>query len=331
VAAALLGVRALTRHARRMDFGGAVVVVTGGSRGLGLALAREFGRLDARVAICARDPEELLHARDDLLHRGVPVMAVPCDVTRPAELEALMDAVAERWGRIDVLVNNAGIIQVGPVDTMTLEDFQQAMATNFWATLHGTRAVLPIMRSQGGGRIVNIASIGGKVSVPHLLPYSASKFALVGLSEGLRSELGRDGILVTTVCPGLMRTGSPRHATFKGRHRAEYAWFSIADSLPGISMDVARAARQIVRACRDGVAEVVLSAPAKVTARIHALAPGLVAGVLGLANRLLPAPGGVGSRGVPGHASTSALAPSWLTALGDEAARRHNQIPPRSA
>ena len=214
---------------------------------------------------------------------------------------------------------------------MTLDDFERAMATNFWAALHGTLAVLPVMRAQGGGRIVNIASIGGKLSVPHLLPYSASKFALVGLSQGLRAELSGDGILVTTVCPGLMRTGSPRNATFKGRHRAEYAWFAVADSLPGVSMDVGRAARQVVRACRDGVAEVVLSPPAKLAAAIHGLAPSLVVQALGLVNRLLPGPGGVGARGVPGHQSGSALAPSWLTALGDEAARRHNQIPPRSA
>jgi NAD(P)-dependent dehydrogenase (short-subunit alcohol dehydrogenase family) len=325
-----LGARSLARRARRLELAGAVVIVTGGSRGLGLALAREFGRLGARVAVGARDPNALLRAREDLVGRGVDAVTVPCDVTRPAEIEALVGAVVERWGRIDVLVNNAGVIDVGPLDAMTLDDFERAMATNFWAALHGTLAVLPVMREQGGGRIVNVASIGGKLSVPHLLPYSASKFALVGLSEGLRSEL-RDGVLVTTVCPGLMRTGSPRNASFKGRHRAEYAWFSIADSLPGVSMDVDRAARQIVRACRDGVAEVVLSPPAKLAATLHGLAPGLVAQALGLVNRLLPGPGGIGTRGVPGHESGSALAPSWLTALGDEAARRYNQVPPRSA
>jgi NAD(P)-dependent dehydrogenase (short-subunit alcohol dehydrogenase family) len=330
-AAGVLGARALARRARRMELAGAVVVVTGGSRGLGLALAREFGRLGARVAVCARDPNELLRARDDLIRRGVDAVTIPCDVTRPAEVEALMGAVVERWGRIDVLVNNAGVIDVGPLDTMTLDDFDRAMATNFWAALHGTLAVLPVMRDQGLGRIVNIASIGGKLSLPHLLPYSASKFALVGLSEGLRAELGGDGVLVTTVCPGLMRTGSPRNATFKGRHRAEYAWFSVADSLPGVSMAVDRAAQQIVRACRDGVAGVVLSAPAKLAATVHGLAPGLVAQGLGLVNRLLPGPGGVGTRGVPGHQSQSAVTRSWLTALGDEAARRHNQIPPRQA
>src|SRR6185503_4123757 len=122
-------------------------------------------------------------------------------------------------------------------------------------------AVLPEMRARREGRIVNITSIGGKISVPHLLPYSASKFALVGLSEGLRAELAKDGIVVTTICPGLMRTGSPRNATFKGQHRAEYAWFSIGDSLPVTAMSADRAARQILTACKRGEAEVVLSVP----------------------------------------------------------------------
>jgi short-subunit dehydrogenase len=175
---------------------------------------------------------------------------------------------------------------------------------------------------------VNIASIGGKIAVPHLLPYSASKFALVGLSEGLRAEVAKDGILVTTICPGLLRTGSPRHALFKGRHRAEYAWFSISDALPLISMDADRAARQIVEALRRGTAERVLSLPAEIAAVARALFPGLSAGLLDRVNRLLPGSNGAaGRRAVKGEGSASALSPSWLTALGDRAARRNNQLP----
>src|SRR5262249_19588566 len=230
-------------------------------------------------------------------------------------------------GAIDVLVNNAGVIQVGPVATMTVDDFESAMASNFWGAVYTTLAALPAMRAIRRGRIVNIASIGGKVSVPHLLPYSASKFALVGFSEGLRAELAPTGVLVTTVCPGLMRTGSPRNALFKGRHRAEYAWFAISDSLPGISMDVESAARQIVAACRAGDPEVILSLPARVMARAHGLAPGLMSEAFGLAGRLLPGAGGIGTRAVRGWESESPAAPSLLTRLGDAAARRHNQLP----
>jgi short-subunit dehydrogenase len=163
--------------------------------------------------------------------------------------------------------------------------------------------------------------------MPHLLPYTASKFALVGLSEGLRAELAQEGILVTTICPGLMRTGSPRHASFKGHHRAEYAWFSISDSLPGISMDVDRAAREIVEALSAGEAERVLSLPAKLAALAHGLSPGFTTELLGLVNRCLPSAAGAdGGVRLKGEESESALSPSWLTRLGDRAAARNNQI-----
>jgi NAD(P)-dependent dehydrogenase (short-subunit alcohol dehydrogenase family) len=330
LAVGVIVARSMVRRARRMDLDGATVLVTGGSRGLGLVLAREFGRQGARVAICARDPDALARARADLVGRGVQVVAVVCDVTRREEVDALVRRVVDDLGSIDVLVNNAGVIDVGPVETMTLDDYERAMATNFWGALHTTLAVLPGMRRRGRGRVVNVTSIGGKVAAPHLLPYTASKFALVGLSQGLRGELCREGILVTTVCPGLMRTGSPRNAGFKGQHRAEYAWFALGDSLPGISMDAERAARQIVAACRDGDAEVVLSMPARIVALAQGLAPGVMAEALCLVNRLLPAADGGGTRRARGHESESALAPSWLTALGDEAARRYNQLPPRA-
>jgi short-subunit dehydrogenase len=235
--------------------------------------------------------------------------------------------VGEAWGGLDVLVNNAGIIQVGPMESMTIEDYERAMVVNFWAAVHATLAAVPLMRRRDRARIVNIASIGGKLSVPHLLPYSASKFALVGFSEGLRGALRSQGILVTTVCPGLMRTGSPRNATFKGRHRAEYAWFSVSDALPLLSMDVERAARRIVQACQAGQAELILSLPAKMAAAIHGLLPGVTVEILALTHALLPGPGGIGTAGARGSDSTSAVSPSWLTALGDEAAQRHNQVP----
>jgi short-subunit dehydrogenase len=256
------------------------------------------------------------------------VLAVPCDVTRPVQVEAMVDEVVRRWGRIDVLVNNAGTISVGPIETMSLDDYRQAMDVHFWAAVYTIRAVLPYMRRQRDGRIVNIASIGGKLSLPHLVPYSASKFALVGLSEGLRSELAEDGILVTTVCPGLMRTGSPRHAFFKGRHRAEYAWFKISDSLPLFSMSAERAARQIIAACEAGEAEVVLSWPAKLAVMFHDLFPAWTADILAALNHVLPGPGGRATSAVEGKESESFWTDSWLTGLSNRAARANNEIAP---
>jgi NAD(P)-dependent dehydrogenase (short-subunit alcohol dehydrogenase family) len=325
-AGALLAGRAAWRRWHEYDLRGKTVLITGGSRGLGLVLAREFAREGARVAICARDSRELERARADLSGRGAQVLAVPCDVTDKAQVSELTQIVRDRFGRIDVLVNNAGVIQVGPMEVMTLEDYDEAMRTHFWAPLYATLAVLPEMRRRRDGRIINISSIGGKISVPHLLPYSASKFALVGLSEGLRAELAKDNIAVTTVCPGLMRTGSPRNAFFKGRHRAEYAWFNISDSLPVTSMNAKRAARQIISACKHGDAEVILSIQAELAVRFHGLFPGLTADILGNVNRFLPAPGGIGTRRAKGKDSRSPASPSWLTALSEKAARANNEI-----
>ncbi|HEY0192806.1 MAG TPA: SDR family oxidoreductase, partial [Kofleriaceae bacterium] len=215
-----------------IDIDGKVVVITGGSRGLGLVLARTLVERGARVAICARDLDELGRARRELEQLGGEVFSAQCDVTDRDDVLNFIAAVEDDFGAIDILINNAGVIQVGPIEHMTADDFEQALSVNLRGPLHAMLAVLPGMRRRNAGRIVNIASIGGRVAVPHLAPYSTSKFALVGLSEGMRAELIKDGIYVTTVCPGLMRTGSPRHGLFKGNHQAEYAWFTIGDSLP---------------------------------------------------------------------------------------------------
>jgi short-subunit dehydrogenase len=322
----LLAGRFVIRRQRRYDLMGRTVLITGGSRGLGLVMAREFVRQGARVAICARDFDELERAGEDLMLRGGEVFPVSCDLTNQAEVEQLVHMVQEEFGEIDVLVNNAGVISVGPVEEMRVSDFEEAMRTNYWAAVYTILAVLPQMRMRRGGRIINIASIGAKISVPHLLPYCASKFAIMGLSAGLRAELAKDGIVVTTVCPGLMRTGSPRNAAFKGNHRAEYTWFSISDSLPLVSMSAERAARRIISACKRGDAEVVLSLPAKLAVKFNTFFPELTADLLGVVNQLLPPPGGIGAERARGSESESSLSPSFLTSLGDRAARANNQL-----
>lgn len=323
-ATAVVG-RALYRHFTKLDLQDKVVVVTGGSRGLGLVLARQLVAARAKVVICARDLHELGRAHEDLIARGGNVLAVSCDVTDRVDVANLVQRVNDVYGPIDVLVNNAGVIQTGPVELMTIADYEEAMHTHFWGPLYLTLAIAPQMIERRSGRIVNIASIGGKIAVPHLLPYTASKFALVGLSEGLRAELGKHGVCVTTVVPGLMRTGSPRNATFKGQHRAEYAWFAIPDSLPLVSVAAERAARRIVSALRHGDPEVVLGIPAQVATRVHGVAPGLVQRALGLVDRILPKPGGIGPARAKGWESESSLAPSILTRLTDRAAARNNE------
>jgi NAD(P)-dependent dehydrogenase (short-subunit alcohol dehydrogenase family) len=315
------------RTLRAMDFRGRSVVITGGSRGLGLQLAREFGQLGARLTLAARDGEELERARQDLAGRGMDVNAVACDVSRREEAERLVAAAVDRTGSIDVLINNAGIIQVGPLEHMKVADFEEAMAVHFWGPLYAMLAAIPEMRRRGGGRIVNVSSIGGKIGVPHLVPYCASKFALVGLSDSVRGEVAKDNIFVTTVCPGLMRTGSPFNAWFKGRHREEFTWFTISDSLPVASIAAERAAAQIVDACRHGDAELVISWPAKLAVVANAVVPESVALALTIANRMLPGPGGNGDQAHSGWQSLSSWAPSKLTTLTERAAARNNELP----
>lgn len=322
--AAVLGL--VLRARARFDWRNKVVVITGGARGLGLVLAREVVRRGAQVALCARDMKEVQRAESELRALGGTVLAATCDVTYRDEVVRFISRVETELGPIDVLVNNAGLVQVGPVELMSVEDFDAAMKVHFWAPLYATLAVLPHMRQRQAGRIVNITSIGGRVPVPHLLPYTASKFAAYGLSAGLRTELEKDGICVTTVCPGLMRTGSPRHAKVKGHQQAEYAWFKLSDSLPGTSMSARRAARQILAAAGRGDAEVVLSLPAKVMAGLYGVAPSVIQAVLARVTRALPGPVGGAVEPIDGKDAESAAAPSFFTQLTDQAARENNEL-----
>ena len=314
------------RQARRYRFNDRVVAITGGSRGLGLALARVFLRRGAKVALMARDPQALERARQLLAGMGT-VFVRPCDVRDEKQVKEAIRDIQQELGEIDVLINNAGTITVGPMDTMTADEYRESLEVFFWGPLHTTLAVLPEMRKRHSGRIVNISSIGGKISVPHLLPYSVGKFALSGFSEGLRAELMKDNVCVTTVYPGLMRTGSPRNAEFKGKHRAEYTWFLLSDSAPGLSVNADRAARQIANACEYGKSELILTLPAKVGIKLHALFPSVSSAVLSTVNRMLPEPGDLGQGKAKGAASATRLTESWLSALDERAAIRNNQVP----
>lgn len=309
-----------TRWRNRMDFKNASVVITGGSRGLGLAMARHFADEGARLTLLARDQEELDRAARDLAERGADVLTIACDVRDQDAVQTAIDRVAAERGRIDVLINNAGVIQVGPLEHMKVEDFRNAIDTHTMGPLYSMLATIPHMRRGGGGRIANISSIGGKVAVPHLMPYSTSKFALVGLSDGMRAELAKDKIKVTTVCPGLMRTGSHVNALFKGKHEDEFTWFSVFDALPGFSMGAERAAGQIVQSIRYGDPQCIVTIQAQLAIAANTLLPGLTARLMALFAELLPAPTDKeGDQLKTGWESQSPLAPSVLTRLADQA------------
>jgi len=249
-AGALAGAAALAARRAPDDLRGEVAVVTGASRGLGLLLAGELARQGCRLVICARDAAELDRAAAQLREAGADVTAVACDVTDEATPARLVETALERHGRLDIVLSNAGIIQVGPVQETSPELYEIALDTMALAPARLALEALPVMRRQQHGRIVTVASIGGKLGVPHLLPYSTAKFAAVGFSEGLRAELGRGPVTVTTVVPGLMRTGSHVQARFTGQAGKEFTWFALGASLPLLSMDAERAARQIIGGLR---------------------------------------------------------------------------------
>ncbi len=284
---------------------GQVAIITGGSRGLGLALAHRFGRAGIKLALAARNADELEIARDSLLRSGDvaredDILLVDCDLTDQAQAAGLVENTLRAFGQLDVLINNAGIIEVGPVEDQPLATYELTMQTNFFAALYTIKAALPRLLQQGSGAIVNISSIGGKVPVPHLLPYVAAKFALTGFSEGLHAELRQKGIRVTTVCPGLMRTGGEEHAHFTGEIEKEEQWFKLAAKTPGIAANVDHAANRIFSAVNAGRAEITITPQAWLAARFHGLAPGTSQYLASLANEyLLPAPLGTEPSSVP--------------------------------
>ncbi len=313
----------------RIDLRGKVVLITGGSRGLGLAIAREFVSKGAIVAICARNKAELDRAIVDLRGRGGEAHSFVCDVGDREQVQTMIADVTTLLGPIDILVNYAGVIKVGPVLDMQASDFEQAMNVMFWGMLNATLAVLPEMLGRGRGSIVNITSIGGKVTVPHLLPYCCARFAAMALSEGLGVELAPLGIRVTTIVPGLMRTGSHLNAEFKGRQEDEYSWFAAGAATPTASISAERAARSIVRATVRGDRERILSFPAEVLALMNGIAPSLSRAVLDATNRLLPRSSEASSYSIPGRDLESAFTSTiWkiVTRLGRNAAASLNEV-----
>jgi short-subunit dehydrogenase len=329
--ATALAARAVLTRRDEADLRGQVALITGGSRGLGLVLAAELAAQGCRLALCARDAAELERAAERLRASDADVLTVVCDVTDRTQVAAMTRQVIDHYGTIDVLIANAGIITVAPVQALTLEDFDRVMAVNFEGVLNAVMAVLPTMQRQGRGRIAVISSIGGKISVPHLLPYSCAKFAVGGFAAGLRAELAGSEIAVTTVYPGLMRTGSHLQAEFGGDRAEEYGWFSLGASAPyPVTSSAERAARLIVGAVRRGDAECIFPFTALLAARSSSLFPAATAAILARVNQILPdtaVPPGQNHFVKGAEIKDAAPNPvrDAVTVLGSRAAERLNQ------
>jgi short-subunit dehydrogenase len=317
------------RRRPRYSFRDRTVLITGGSRGLGLELARQLASEGARLWLVARSAEALNRAAAELRQTGAFVGTIAADLREERAIDQLVSRVIQTDPVIDVVINNAGTIVVSPFEHAQPEDFHDSLATHFWAPFHVIRKALPHMRRGGEGRIVNISSIGGRIGVPHLAAYAAGKFALTGFSKGLRAELAKSGIYVTTVTPGLMRTGSYVGVQLRGQHEKELRWFAgLADS-PVISMQTSRAARQIIEAARRGRAAITPLWYARAAQIVDAVAPNTFAAVTSLIDRTaLPSPD-EGPDAARARRATEVDPGAVKRTLSEERRRRYHQPAPR--
>lgn len=307
-----------------------VCLIFGGSRGLGLVMARQLGKEGALLMLTARDSKELNAAKQELEGKGYLVETQVCDVTDARQVKSVVNTCVTLFGKIDVLINNAGIIQVGPFESMTRRDYENSLNVHFWGPYNTTSAALPHLKKNDESRIINISSIGGKFSVPHLVPYSVGKFALAAFSQGITSELRKNKIAVTTVYPGLMRTGSPFNAEFKGQVEKEFSWFSTSSSIPLLTIDAQRAAKQILLAARLKKAEIVLTPQARFAAILNTLTPNAFSKILTFISKMLP---GMEGEKAPliresrnGFESKPQNFPDTLLTLTTRAAKNNNEL-----
>ena len=310
---------------QKLDVRNKVVLITGGSRGLGLAIAQDLGLQGSRLALCARDQSELDEACKRLAAEHIEAVPFTCDVTSKTDISSLVERVIAHFGRIDILINNAGYIKVGPFDSFEHAEYERAMNLMFWAPVNLTLEVLPHMQKQSAGHVVNITSVGGRVSVPHLLPYSCAKFALVGFSTGLSAEVKSKGVHVLTVVPGLMRTGSYLNAEFAGGQKEEFAWFGLLGNLPGFSVAADYAARCVRNALEGQEYTCTISLPAKILIASETLLPEVTRAVFAAISRVLPHHSGrEAAKGKSLNPAFGALFQA-LTLLGKRAALNFNE------
>jgi 3-oxoacyl-[acyl-carrier protein] reductase len=190
---------------------GKVALVTGASRGIGFAIAKSLATMGAKIALCARDAEKLTSAKTEIERTGAQVIALPADVSRPADIAPLVQKTEQSLGPIDILINNAGIGVFSPIQQATEADWDSVLDTNLKSVFLLSRAIAPGMISRGYGHIINIASLAGKNSFAGGGIYCASKWGLLGLTECMAEDLRAHGVRVSAVCPGSVATDFSPH------------------------------------------------------------------------------------------------------------------------
>ena len=249
------------------DLVGRIAVITGASSGIGHKTALAFAHEGIHCVLAARRADRLAQVAQEVRALGAAALVLPTDVAQPDQIHAMVTETVRQFGRIDILVNNAGFGIFARVDQTTAEEIQRIFAVNFFGTFHATQAVLPVMRRQGHGHIINVSSVAGKRGLPFSGAYCATKFAMNGLTESLRAEMAGTGIQVSLVCPVGTLT----------------EFFEVAESkidrkaLPmGFMQTADHVANRILKCVRRPRAEVLPLRLSRIYILMSALAPGLV-------------------------------------------------------
>jgi short-subunit dehydrogenase len=202
---------------KRLKNMASTAIITGASQGIGKATALLFARQGYDLILAARQADRLESVAAEVQALGRSALAVPTDVRQPDQVNALVHKALDRYGAIDVLINNAGIYLLGPVEECSLSDWHQIIDTNLWGYIHMIQALLPHFLERGAGMIVNVGSIGGKIPIPYQVPYTTSKYAVTGLTESLHAELAPKGIHVCGIHPNFIKTNLMERAIFRGK------------------------------------------------------------------------------------------------------------------
>lgn len=194
---------------------GKVVVITGASTGIGKEASIQFAKQGANVALIARRKEKLEQVKKELEKFQTAIDIFPCDVSNKSQVKHMSDSVLDRFGSVDILVNNAGFAIYGPVSDLSIDEIESQMQTNYFGMVYCTKNFLPKMLEQKSGHIVNVASVAASIGLPGIASYCASKFAMLGFSEGLKHELSGTGVGITVVSPIMVRTDFFDHPSFE--------------------------------------------------------------------------------------------------------------------